>query len=238
MTPRGTDERAFWGFEDVLLFFGLSLPALLLANLLVRLMQWTLPGVFSTKAMQVLPMQFVFYLLLFSILWILMRTRYQRPVLRSLGWTYPFPWRWTIMLLGPVLAFSLSALGAALKAPVLPMAFDEMAHDRTSVILLGLFVTTLGPICEEVVFRGFLYPVIAGVAGAAAGIVSAALIFGMLHGPQYSWSWQHVVVVSAAGIAFGFVRWFTGSTAASALLHATYNLTVFAGFLVQTGWRS
>ncbi len=238
MTPGDREARAFWGFEDVLLFFGLSLPALLLANGLVRLLQWSLPQVFATKAMQVLPMQFVFYLLLFAILWTLMRLRYRRPVLRSLGWTYPFPWRWTVMLLGPVLAFALSALGAALKAPVLPMTFDEMAQDRLSIVLLGIFVTTLGPICEEVVFRGFLYPVIAGVAGAAAGIVFAALIFGMLHGPQYSWSWQHVLVVSAAGIAFGFARWSTGSTAASALLHATYNLTVFAGFLLQTGWPS
>jgi membrane protease YdiL (CAAX protease family) len=56
-----------------------------------------------------------------------------------------------------------------------------------------------------------------------------------MHGPQYGWSWQHVVLVGVAGVVFGMVRHKTGSTAAAAAIHATYNLTFFAAFVFQRG---
>jgi hypothetical protein len=36
-----------------------------------------------------------------------------------------------------------------------------------------------------------------------------------------------------AGIAFGYARYKTASTASAALLHAGYNLTFFVGYLIQ-----
>jgi membrane protease YdiL (CAAX protease family) len=112
---------------------------------------------------------------------------------------------------------------------------EELLRDRLSIALVGLFATTLGPVCEELAFRGFLQPLLTRTFGAVVGVVLAALPFTLLHGPQYGWSWQHVLPVGLAGLSFGIVRYVTGSTAAATAMHATYNLTVFSAAVLQRG---
>ena len=231
MTPARERENPFWGYEDLVLFFGLSIPAFVVSVALIRVARWLAPDFFASRAMQALPFQLLFYILLFGSLWVLMRVKYGRPLLRSLAWIYPFPRRWVMVALGPVLALGVAALGAALKAPPTPI-FDGFISDRLSAAMLAMFVVILGPLCEELAFRGLLYPVLARSLGAAPGILVCGVLFGMLHLQQSSWSWQHMTAISAAGIAFGWARWWTGSTAAAALLHASYNFTVLIGFLL------
>jgi membrane protease YdiL (CAAX protease family) len=67
--------------------------------------------------------------------------------------------------------------------------------------------------------------------GLAGGLIATALPFSLLHGPQYNWNWQRLVILTLASIAFGYVRHKTGSTAASSLTHAAYNLTFMAGLI-------
>ena len=62
-------------------------------------------------------------------------------------------------------------------------------------------------------------------------IVTGFEPFGGLHAPEYQWSWRHVLLISTVGGVLGWVRHKTGSTAGSAFMHATYNLTQLAGFL-------
>jgi membrane protease YdiL (CAAX protease family) len=231
MTAARERENPFWGYDDLALFFGLSLPAFLAALAVIRVARWLLPEVFAPRAMQALPFQLLFYILLFGSLWILMRVKYGRPLLRSLAWIYPFRGRWVMVVLGPLLAIGVAALGAALKAPPAPI-FDGFLTDRLSIAMLALFVVVLGPMCEELAFRGLLYPVLARSLGTVPGILVSAVLFGMLHLQQSSWSWQHMAAITAAGAAFGWARWWTGSTAAAALLHASYNFTVLVFFLM------
>jgi membrane protease YdiL (CAAX protease family) len=65
------------------------------------------------------------------------------------------------------------------------------------------------------------------------GIILTALPFALLHGPEYAWSWRHVLLIAVAGCAFGLIRYRTGSTASSAIAHAAYNSTFFAAMLVS-----
>jgi membrane protease YdiL (CAAX protease family) len=101
------------------------------------------------------------------------------------------------------------------------------------LILTGLFGVSIGPLCEELAFRGFLMPLLIRSLGAWAGVLITALPFALLHGPQYSWSWQHIVLLALAGTAFGLVRHLSGSTAAAVMTHATYNLTFFSALVMQ-----
>ena len=91
------------------------------------------------------------------------------------------------------------------------------------------------PLVEELVFRGFLQPLLARDIGAAAAIVVANIPFGILHYWEYGKSWRHVVVIMVAGIAFGCMRQKTGSTRASALMHAAYNALFFYALLATKG---
>ena len=62
----------------------------------------------------------------------------------------------------------------------------------------------------------------------AGGILLAAIPFGLLHFPEYGNSWRHALLISGAGVAFGWMRQVTGSTKASTLMHAAYNALFFA----------
>jgi membrane protease YdiL (CAAX protease family) len=69
--------------------------------------------------------------------------------------------------------------------------------------------------------------------GAWPGILATALAFALLHGSQFHWAWQSILIIGLAGIAFGLARHKTGSTAAATAIHIGYNSTLFVAFLVQ-----
>jgi membrane protease YdiL (CAAX protease family) len=80
-------------------------------------------------------------------------------------------------------------------------------------------------------FRGLLQPVLARTFGAIGAVILAALPFAMMHGPQYGWSWRHVLLIAFAGAAFGWHRWRTDSTGAAVVMHAGYNAILFTLFI-------
>ena len=138
------------------------------------------------------------------------------------------------ILAGPFLAVGIGYLGYLLRTPEISLPFEQMLDNRPTLLLFSIFVIILGPLCEELAFRGFLLPLFVRSFGAAAGIVVTGLLFGCLHAPEYSWSWRHVLLVAVAGTVFGWVRYRTGSTAAATYVHSSYNLTQFAAFVVQS----
>lgn len=234
--PPPATHRAppFWDYFDLGFLISLCLPALLIAVLLVRALSRTFP---SGKPFQGLLAQLIWYALVFASLYGLLRLRYQRPFWQSLGWRVSLGSAAACLFIGPLLAFTIGFLGVVLRAPQIPLPFDQMAEDRPTLILFAIFVVVLGPLCEELAFRGFLMPLLMRSFGPTLGVVLTGVLFGSLHGPEYLWSWRHVLLVATAGTVFGWVRYKTGSTAAATFMHSTYNLTQLAGFLVQMSTR-
>jgi membrane protease YdiL (CAAX protease family) len=227
MTPETEPrEYPFWTYEDLGLFVGAVIPIFLLALGLVRVIP--LPK----GAVGAMLYQSLIYALLLGVLWVVVAWRYAQPFWRSLRWT-TFRLPFLCAAVGPALAIGTSALGVALKAPALPSPIEDLISDRRSLFIMMLFLTVFGPVFEELVFRGFLFPLLARSVGPWPGILLAATPFALVHGSQYHWSWQHLTVVGLAGAVFGFVRYKTGSTAAATLVHTGYNATLFIGFLAQ-----
>ena len=113
-----------------------------------------------------------------------------------------------------VLAFAVGLLGTLLRTPDIQMPFSICSNNRPTIILFAFFVVVLGPLCEELAFRGF--------PDAAAGALvrrrrsassPPARCSAACTRPEYSWSWRHVLLISSAGSSFGWVRYKTGSTA-------------------------
>jgi uncharacterized protein len=229
MTPAADQEKPraemFWSFEDLALFVGAVFPALAGALLVVQ------PFHFANRGVQTLVYQCSFYALLIGALYLLIAWRYRRPFWRSLGWTFQFRGAWLYLLLGPPLAIGLAKLADILHATG-NSAIPTLITDRSSLIAVVIFGAIAGPVFEELVFRGFLQPLIAQYSRAWIAIVLTAIPFALLHGPGFGWSWQSVTIVWIAGMAMGYVRYRAGSTAASTLLHIGYNSTLFAGFLL------
>jgi uncharacterized protein len=222
----------FFDYSDFFFFLGLALASILVSVLLVRAARIL---IHLSMSMQLLSVQSAWYFLAFGSLAALFRVRYDRPFWRSLGWRWiAFSAMTGAVLAGPVLALGVGLLGSALHTPNIELPFEEMLSSRATVVLLGLVVVILGPVAEELAFRGFLMPLLIRSLGATAGIVLTGVIFGSIHGYEYQWSWQYMLLISVVGCVLGWAKYKTQSTVTSACMHATFNLTQFVAFLAQS----
>lgn len=222
------EERdVFWGFRDIALFVGLACIAAAAAVLAVK------PFHIRSKGVEALTAQFLLYVLLFFGLLLLFKVQYDRPFWRSLGFGRARGFLWAVPA-GAALAFGISLLGVAMHTPDLDTPMRQLLGDPAALALLAIFGSTLGPLFEEMAFRGFFQPLLVRSLGAAPGIAAAALPFGLLHLPQYGNSWRHGLLITLAGAAFGWTRHRTGSTFASTLMHAAYNSTFFLALFQES----
>jgi membrane protease YdiL (CAAX protease family) len=222
----------FWDYQDLFIFLFMALPCVFLAGFIVRGV--SLVAKLSVPLQELL-VQFIWYVLVFSVLYALLHLRYRQPFWRSLGCAPPFRSANIAFVMGPFVAIGIAYLGYVLHPPVIQQPFRQMLADRPTIILFSIFAVVIGPLCEELAFRGFLMPLLVRSMGTVAGIVLTGLLFGSLHAPEYGWSWKHVTLIATAGCIFGWVRYRTGSTAAATFMHSSYNLTQLIGFLALGG---
>ncbi len=232
VSPAASGEPyPFWDYKDLALFLGSGVPAILSGGLITRALFAGLSPASVGRATEILTAQFLGYIFWFFALYIILRTKYERPLWTSLAWINPWNKFWWHVVSGILLAIGVAIGALFLQAPDIDMPIKRLLTDRTSVLLLGLAAATIGPVCEELAFRGFLFPLLARSLGPVLGVILTAMPFALLHGPQYAWSWRHLLFIVLAGVAFGWKRYSSGSTAASAIMHAAYNLTFFAAFV-------
>jgi CAAX protease family protein len=229
--PPPPEERSpFWGYADVLLFAGLAIPCMLAGFALVKAFFFALQVIHMrpvSSLAELLVGQSAGYVFLFGALALIFRVHYDRPLWRSLGWTgrgRPFT---GLVLLGFATAMGVTLLGTLIRTPTTTNPMMQLLHDRAAVVLVGIFGVTIGPVCEELAFRGLLQPLLVRSLGAAPGILAAAIPFGLLHLPEYGYSWRHGVLVTLAGATFGWVRHSTDSVKSAAIMHAAYNAFFF-----------
>jgi membrane protease YdiL (CAAX protease family) len=73
---------------------------------------------------------------------------------------------------GPALAIGLSILGVLLRTPPIPTPVEAISG-RGSLLVVAFFAVVLGPVFEELLFRGFLQPLLERALGAWPAIVAA-----------------------------------------------------------------
>ena len=109
-----------------------------------------------------------------------------------------------------------------------------MLADPASRIAIAVMGVTVAPVVEEILFRGFLQPVLVASAGVFPGILITSVIFGALHLSQNGNLWQSGVVITLVGFVLGTVRHVTGSTRASTVVHIAYNTLPMVFLLLQS----
>jgi membrane protease YdiL (CAAX protease family) len=100
---------------------------------------------------------------------------------------------------------------------------------------LVLLQVTLGPVLEEIVFRGYLFALVIWSFRRVAGrhrwnrwvVAIAALLFAVVHLAQPGVSWLQMACITSTGALYGWIRYFSGSAAPAAAAHAAYNLTLY-----------
>ena len=228
----GMRRGPVWGYEDLVLLVGAILPSIAMGVLLARLLRALAPQTFAGPAAANLSFQLFMYAFLTGALYLIIGFRHGEPFWSALGWTLRFRGAMVSLAAGPLLAVGVSALGVLLRTPEAPNPVQEMIRDQGSLAIVVTFGVVAAPFFEELFFRGFLLPLFARTLGPALGILATAVPFGLLHGTQNHWIWQQVVLITLAGVVFGYVREKTGSTAAAFLIHASFNGTEFFGYLL------
>ena len=226
-------ERPFWGFGEVFLIAALFIPAVFLGAVITRILAGSL-HFDPERGLPQLATEFIGYMVVFAVLKLLFE-RHGQPLLSSLGWVrQPFhPLH--LIYLGVTLAIVVTILGAIVRLPNVPTPFEKLLTDAPSRIAIAIFGVTLGPVIEELLFRGFLQPVLTSVIGVFPGILVTAVVFGAAHLQQNANIWQSGLLITLVGIVLGVVRHVSGSTRASAITHMSYNAMPFLALLAAGG---
>lgn len=235
--PAPPPREPFWGYHDLVIFIVLAIASLLLGVWIVRWFALLLGLHPRPQVIELLPAEFVGYAVMFTGLMLLFRWEYGRPLWRSLGWIELRFSPFVLVIGGLLTAFGVSLIAILIGTPATRNPMTDMLENRTALVLVAVFAVTLGPMFEELAFRGFLQPLVVRSLGVTAGVLVAAIPFGLLHYQEYGNSWRHVVLISLAGAAFGAVRQLTGSTKASTLMHASYNALFFVALVAQRNHR-
>jgi membrane protease YdiL (CAAX protease family) len=141
----------------------------------------------------------------------------RRPMPRSIRWTPRS--RWSVV--APAVTGVLAGLAILFPSP---------KHDRLDM----LYIVAVAVVGEEVLFRGLLWDLVDGRAGAGSVVGLSgtvwltALAFGVMHVQYHHFQVDRASVVQAAyafavGLGLGAIREGTGSLVPAVLAHSAFN---------------
>jgi membrane protease YdiL (CAAX protease family) len=129
--------------------------------------------------------------------------------------------------------FIAHALVTSETPPTGAEAVEELVGSSASSVLGAILVVAavavIGPIAEEIVFRGVLLPWLGRHMSPFLAILTSSILFGALH-PHYG---PRVAAIFAIGAVLGWARWRTGKLWTSIGLHITVNGAFSLGLLAQ-----
>ena len=234
-------ENPVWSGWDVLVITILTLGVIFLAQVLIVVVAHRLVypheswiDVAQKPALALLS-EFLAYIPVLLYMYLLIEGKYRTRFWSAIRWKWPGKAALSLLGIG-VLMIAFDALGRYLPMPK-TTPFDQFFERPMDAYLTAAFAVTLGPLMEELFFRGFLYPVISRRLGAFWGIILTALPFGVMHYSQYR-SWGAVLIIVLVGIVLTTIRAVTKSVASSFLAHVGYNAALMTLAAIATdGFR-
>jgi membrane protease YdiL (CAAX protease family) len=252
------EPRRIPNFGNTVLFFTVAIVVLLLTTFSafavvmgLHLMGHETPEQLLREPRLLIPSMAAGYLIAGAILWATFTYLWQQPFPQVLSWNFAaVRRRWVPLLAGGiVLSLAVQFLSNFLPIPK-SLPIDDFFRTSADVWLVALFGTFLAPLFEELAFRGFLLPSLAytwdwlrgdkrqSSWSVAALIVSCALTsmaFALVHADQLAHAWAPLAVLFGVSLVLCGVRLWTNSLAASTMIHATYNGTIFTILFFATG---
>jgi hypothetical protein len=127
---------------------------------------------------------------------------------------------------GIVVIIGLTDLVLVASGRALVSTFQEVSYTSAAaegwLPLLWFATVLMAPAGEEITFRGFLFRgFVRSERSAWPAIVVIALLWAA---PHLQYDWTGLTEIFVAGLFLGWVRWRSGSTLLTFLLHALFNL--------------
>jgi len=146
-----------------------------------------------------------------------------RPTLAIVGWA-------VVAIVG---AFAVAGIYSGIvtyfNIDALSQSCGDQVPDgiRSSALLMAMaavLAVIFAPVCEELFFRGFIFPGLARAWGPVAGIAASGILFGSAHLLGNPTLYKSMIEFTAIGMVFAFVYWRSGSIFSSMLAHFSFNL--------------
>jgi membrane protease YdiL (CAAX protease family) len=246
------------------LFFTVAIIVLLLTSVSVfalamgfHLLGTETPEQLLREPRLLIPSMAAAYLIAGAIVWAIFTYLWQQTFLGGLHWNFAAVRRRWIPLLAGGIALSLVVQFLSNFLPVpKTLPIDDFFRNSADVWMVALFGTFVAPIFEELAFRGFLLPSLASawdwlqgrredagvdqdphwsVAALVVSCTITSIAFALVHADQLAHAWAPLAVLFAVSLVLCGVRLWTQSLAASTMIHATYNGTIFTILFFVTG---
>jgi len=236
---KNPSENPPWGAWDVGMLFLLAVLMLVSWSVAVTLLSKLalFPQVPFMKVMSFPLVSFVAqvfaYLSLLAFMVSALKRRSGEGFWPAIRWNWPTQGMWVLILIGLVSYIALVGVAHLLPWPK-KSPFEEFFKRPIDAYAVAVLAVSIGPFFEELLFRGFLYPVLSRRLGVAAAVLLTAVPFALIHYPEYA-SWSPALVVFLIGVILTIVRAKKGSVAASFIVHAVYNGVQMGIAFVATG---
>jgi membrane protease YdiL (CAAX protease family) len=239
--PRFSESGDFpvWSGRDLVGIVVVLFVALFLADSFALLIADAVSGVSRDNARALasdprvaVPTQGAAYLATVGFIVRVIKRRHRSRFLQAVHWRFPAQWL-KFLLGGMVLAILIQALSLKLPIPK-QMPIDQYFQSTSGAWMMAGFGTLVAPFCEELFFRGLLFPVVLRRLGMFAGVVITGGLFALIHASQLAHAWAAMSMLFVVGVVLTIVRARAHSLAASVLVHTGYNLALFALLYVGT----
>lgn len=127
----------------------------------------------------------------------------------------PFYLAWAVFAVGCIELLRAVGVPTEPQRPLLYLQQHGIAGWGGVAVALGVVV--LGPLAEEILFRGYLQELCVACVGERAGILASAVLFGVVHGTAFA------LPIAVFGWFLGDLRRRHGSLLAPWLAHAMFN---------------
>jgi len=145
---------------------------------------------------------------------------------------------WTDLLLAPI-GFIVTMIVAGILAAIMMALFPAINWQQTQdvgfsglyqfhdYILAFICLVVLAPICEEILFRGWLYGKLRFRMPMVPAMIIVSVLFGIMHG-----QWNVGITVFAMSLGMCFMRELTGTIWSGVILHMIKNGIAFYALFV------
>src|SRR2546429_73407 len=190
------------GWDVLLLFFFTGFIALFVGafgEALSHLLQVKFPTVqflrhAAIESIFLLSFQALLDVLIFLFIYFTITLKYNSPFWSSIRWVpRGTSYLLTYLSIGVLLALTVLGASAVLPSPT-PPPLEELLKYPASAVLFAALGVFVAPFVEEVIFRGFIYPVVERKLGRILAVLTTAFLFTTVHVSQLWGSWSGIVL--------------------------------------------
>ena len=237
--PLDTSQPKTWGFWNAVVVFAASVVSLIFVPLIIVIPYFiyllatsrppTAEAIGNDKTFLLLSIIGVIpaHLLTFAVVWAVVSKFGKLPFWQTIQFKWPerVP-HWKTVVYSVGVALILLAVGGVVtkfyggEKTALDLLIESSFQARLATAFLAV---ATGPLIEELVYRGVIYPALTRAIGMTGSIAIVSILFAGVHVFQYKNNFAVIAIISLLSVVLTTARAITGSVLPGFLIHFVFN---------------